>query len=293
MPEPTVVEQPQIDQMEMPEYRQARLDPDISSVAEEAEITPASETGETATEEVKTDPAPEPGQQEEQKPKSKGGFQKRIDKLTSEKYDLQRKVEEYEAKLKTLPPPQPEAKTQEGKPQPETFKTYEEYVDALADWKIEQKMAALQRQEIETAQKEHAKAVFSAHEQRVAEAQERYTDWDDVRKNLDTEEYQVPEAAFFAIPEQENSADVLYYLAQNPDECAELRDLSPVAAASRIGRISAMLAKEEPAPAPKPVTKAPPPVKHVGGSSSKSAVPLDQMDMASFRRARMAQLKRR
>jgi hypothetical protein len=253
--------------------------------------------------------------EEEGKEKGKGGFQKRIDKLTRRNYALEEQLEEQgrrveqllahlEGKIAAAPvgvAPAVEA----GKPTEEQFegKPYSEYIEALSEWKADQRIkAALDKQTAEAtkqAEEQRTKETFDAYNERVAVAHEKYPDFDEV---VNREDVQIPQGVQLVVVELENGPAVAYYLGQHPEICRELCVLSPLAAVARAGVIAATLAAEEaekggevspPGGKPKVSSSAPPPIKPVGGASTKSAVPLDQLSYPDYRRVREQQEKER
>ncbi len=283
----------------------------------EVEATPEVKTEEQAEKKKEEGKEEKPeGEEQKVKPeegketptKGKGGFQKRIDKLTKRNYDLEEKLEHQSQQVEMLmqrlegksPSSGPSVEAVAEKPTPEKFDTYEAYVEALADWKADQKVSAALKQEREQSARqteEHRqREVFDAHNKRMVEAAERYEDFEEVVG----QDIQIPEAVKLAAIESENGADIVYYLGKHPEVCERLRQMSPVAAAVETGRISAALtANAEPegqsaeTVPQKPASKAPAPIKPVGGSARTSSVPLDQLDYRDFRKLRDQQEKDR
>ena len=87
----------------------------------------------------------------EGQPKKKGGFQKRIDKLTREKNDLEARL----SRLEAVQPKVEEGKTESGAPDPLFFGTQAEYLAALVKYTLaESKKADLEETKKEVAKKE-------------------------------------------------------------------------------------------------------------------------------------------
>jgi hypothetical protein len=190
--------------------------------------------------------------EQEQENKGKGGFQKRIDRLTRRNYELEQRHERlmdaHEQLLNRLTTGKPAGAAEEKpnsapqKPTPDQFKTYEEYVEALADFKadqrIEQKLRSQQESQEKQSENDRLKETFAAYNQRVQEAQGRYDDFDEVVGRSDI---QIPQAVQMAVIELENGPDVAYYLGSHPEVCRELCKKSPMAAVAHLGRIAATL----------------------------------------------------
>lgn len=268
--------------------------------------------------EEKREPEPEESEGEE-KPHPKSAFQKRIDRLRREKGDLEREVEELRkfkaektrpaAQVEPKPQPEVEAEPLRAKPKLEDTKedgspkyaSYEEWVEDLADWKVEQREATRAEREYKTQLETRAQEQISAYNDSVESFKDEHPDFDKVVG----QDVRVPQAAVDAIIRLGNPA-VAYHLGQHPELCEELSENvdDPLYVVTRIGQIAAQLdtqvtepqeseQEEEPAPKPKAVSKAPAPISPVRGSSTKSSIPIDEMSYADFRRIREQQIKNR
>jgi len=236
---------------------------------------------EAAAEAAKEEEASEAAPAEEEK-LSKKGFLKRIKKLNLERQKLQERLYEYERRLNQqqaqaqppvqAPPQQPAQQPGDGRPRVDQFETYDAYVEALADWKFQQRImqsqmeAERQRQAAEMQrQQQELESRVRTYKERVAEAASRYEDWDEVTNK----DVLVPPSASIAIVELDNGPDVTYYLGKHPEIVEELHSLTP---AQQIARI-ALIGHELKNP-PKVQSKAPAPVVPVGGSvASANALP--------------------
>lgn len=87
----------------------------------------------------------------------------------------------------------------------------------------------------------------------------------------------------------EKASDVLHFLGQNPDEAERISSLTPTKMAIALDRIAAKASAKPQAP----VSKAPAPVKPVGGKSANSAGDPDKMNMDDWLKWREAQLAKR
>lgn len=263
----------------------------------------------------------------EHKPKS--SYQKRIDRLVRERSEAKQEVEELKARLTKLEqhpwtpeelkaleekankarselaaqhqvetPPQPAAK-----PKEEDFKTLGEYLEALADWKTEQKLEGI-RQKIAAEEEKQTQlaaqeALVKSYQGRVDAARERYDDFDDFAFKENIPIYDGVKAIIMQDP---NGVDLQYYLARNPKVARDLMAMPVELAMAKAGAIAAQLGtteseapssagdEEEPAPVRKAKT-APAPIRPVGGSATKSSVPLDELPYAEYRKMRDQQEK--
>lgn len=261
---------------------------EIGEVSQEI-VTPATQeapqgeqpsTPESAPEQnTQADTAEQP--EEHRVPK---GVQKRIDRLTRERYRLQGELEAMRRQV------QPEAKpTQaaEGAPTPEQFGSYESYLEAKAEWKAEQKVAEVLGRQAESAKQKSAQAESAnlqrAWESKVDAALEIYDDFEEVALAPDVP---ISGPMMEAILRTDKGADVAYYLGKNRAEAEKIARMDPFSQAVAIGRIEATLAR----PAPKKATAAPPPISPVGARASVSKDP-DKMstnEWLAWRRDQLA-----
>jgi hypothetical protein len=215
------------------------------------------------------------------KPKKKGGFQKRIDKITKEREAarlearlLQEElIRERAAKKATEPKTEAvdtkKATTSDGRPDPEQYKTAAEYFEALTDWKVEQNEKAKEfKRKAEMAKQEQEKTLAGFRE-KTKEFKKSTTDFDEVLAAVD----HIPLTPVMQdlIINSDNGHQILYELAKDPDVYEQVMKLSPIMAAKEMGRREARLAvKSSDEPTETKTTKAPPPIKPVTKSTAVS-----------------------
>jgi hypothetical protein len=246
------------------------------------EPTPTATPAPTPGEQTQTPPS-EPGvptETPEPKPPEDGGeperhtlpkgVQKRIDRLTRDKYRLQAELEMARRQAPQAEPQRQPAEGAKGAPKPDQFKSYEEFLEARAEWKAEQRVESLLGELRETAQRQAGKAeqqkLQSQWEKRVSDAMTTYDDFEEVALSP---EVPISEPMMAAILRSPKGADVAYYLGKNPETAAQIAGLDPVSAAIRIGEIAATVAK----PAPKRTTAAPAPINPVGSRAEAQKDP--------------------
>jgi hypothetical protein len=105
------------------------------------------------------------------KPKKKSGYQRRIDKLNARHKAAQDELEYWKSQaLKTgQAEPKQEQKVDrkaDGKPNPESFETHSEYVEALTDWKLDQKEASRRAEEEKSKVLSEQEKLYKAHLER-------------------------------------------------------------------------------------------------------------------------------
>lgn len=228
-------------------------------------------TGEEAVN-TEASATPESGDTPADKPK-KGGVQKRIGELVREREDARREKDYWrEQAMKGQPKSEP-TKTEE-KPKVDQFQSYEDYLEALADYKAEQKFTEREKKREQESQQERAKREFdevrSTFAERVEQAAEKYEDFEEVAFS---ENVPISEAMSMAIMSSELGPDLLYHLGQNPKESARIARLPPIAAVRELGKLEAKLS-ETPT---KRASKAPEPIKPVG---NRAEVEKDPSDMS-------------
>jgi len=243
---------------------QDQIDPNMPQLDEEAtEQTEATETegqAETAPAEVE---------------EKEGGFvetdndnvQKRINKITAEKYAEKRRADELQKKIdeqSSVPTPQG------AEPKLEDFDFDETaYMAALVEYKVKQQVSK-QTADIQTRQSQSQAEVKAKQTQEkfhanAAKFTEKAPDYETVIAGVP----QLPPDTLDAIMQSDNGPQLAYYLGKHLDVADEIAAANPIAAALKLGEISAQLAattktvKTSAAPAPiVPVGS--------GGSPSKS-----------------------
>lgn len=237
----------------------------------------------------KSDEEEEEGEDEEEEegkktavaqPRRKGKFARRLEKMVS---PLQRENADLKARLEKLEKggkaDEPEKKAEPNpRPKRDTFASQEEYEDALLAWGVEKK----QNEDAAAAAKKNEKETLEQNLQnyrtQVEEAQDKYEDWDEVVN----QPLPMHQSVQLAIMEQENGAEVVYYLGRHPLYTKQLSEKSPLAAVMEIGRLSDRLLKADgsasrdtdrrKALSEKTKTKVPPPVRPVSTAATSSTL---------------------
>lgn len=208
-----------------------------------------------------------------------------------ERDEIQRRFEEAQAELdrlrggkqaQTAPKPAPE-----GKPTPDAFETYEEYTEALTDWKIEQREAAKeQARQAEQFAKTVTERVKSFQERIGAHLQANPDFWDRVSPDvvqlrpLSTLGPDEPKGALNALAEHFITSEVgpalMMYFTDHPDEIQRFSALHPITFGVELGKIEVGLGAASTATVPKTqASKARPPVRPVTGSPTTDSDEID------------------
>lgn len=225
-----------------------------------ADSAPAAETQDATATSAET---PEASAQEAPTPTPQhdppSGVQKRIDKLTRQFREQERENERLRAQVETMmrmreggqqSTPQPAPDNQ--KPRQEDYDSHDAYVEALADWKVEQRLQD-ERKRTRDEQLQRQKADEDARwNAQLETARRKYQDWDEVLEDVDIP---VSPALIETLRTSDVGADLTYYLATHPDDLRRISALTPLAMARELGKIETRLgappvrtASQKPAP---------------------------------------------
>jgi hypothetical protein len=233
------------------------------------------------------------GEKEEgegEKPESKNYSQDEVDRIVRKAKRnaayLARKEAEADLyrQMATRPAQQQEAAQQTDEaPKRESFDSYEEYLEARADWRADQKVkAALAEQQQRVQQStQHATAQQQGQQfqAQVEKARTAIADFDDV---VSTADIPISQTMREAILESEVGALLTYHLAKHPAEATRIATLSPTGQAKALGVIEADLQRKA---APQ-VSKAPTPITPISGGARTTSDPskMSMDDYAAWRK---------
>lgn len=160
----------------------------------------------------------------------------------------------------------------EGKPTLDKFETYDEYIDALTDWKIEQKAIERETKTKVESENQRRSELSKTHLERADKFRSQAHDYDDVIGNLADVDFKVTEDVVDTIMSSDLSAQLTYYFGKDIDELERINELSPLAAAREIGKIEAKLLAR-----PIQTSSAPSPINPV--TQSKATITKDPEKM--------------
>jgi hypothetical protein len=277
--------------------------------ASEESDTPETEAKEAEDEAEAEGDEPEAKDESEtsEKPKKKGGFQRRIDKLNAQKSAAQSEAEYWKAQaLKGASDPKDAAKVEKakdaepsGKPSPDSFETYAEYTEALTDWKLEQRENARKEADAKARAEQEHQTFLKSHVERVKSFAESVEDFEEAMEELND----VPKSPTLeqVIVSSEYGPQMLYALAQDKAEAMRIAKLGPIAQAKELGKLEAKVSAaaagaEATKQEPKKQTQAPKPLAPVGsgkGAVAKSITDpnLTQKEYEAIRRKQLAARK--
>lgn len=247
---------------------------DSEKQAIEAQETPVVEETPVVAEAAPA--AGEEPKQDEPEHKKKGGFVRKIERLETQNELLERQNRELMERLAARPAETVSQPATDGqKPKLESFKTYEDYVEALTDWKIDQAKSDLGAEQAQNV-------VADSYAKQIEASRKLHPDWDEVfAENGDIMAFNETHQA---IREHENGSEIVYHLLKNPDVAQKLAKMPVLRQIAEVGRISAVLERSD-TPAPvKPRTAAPAPITPVSGGSTSATPDPGKMTMAEYRK---------
>lgn len=204
--------------------------------------------------------------------------QKRITKLERK---MERQRNESETRSKVLSEVQQPQSQPSEKPVSDNFSTYDDYLEALADFKAEQKVGELEskRKQAEI-DNQHKSELDRQTERRHALLEDGESKYDDFEEVVSASKLQIAEPAYLAILESDISSDLVYHLAKDSAEADRISKLPPYAQAKEIGKL------EDKLTAKKPIIKsnAPPPISPVNGSKDFTKS-LEDMSLSEYEEA--------
>jgi hypothetical protein len=209
------------------------------------------ETAETENAEIvdeESEPTPEEVEAQEQaaKEKEKRGAQKRIDRLTREKYELKAKAEYLERILIQ----QPETRQQQQGLDRSQFDSEAEYIEAIVEQRLDRERQVADAKNQEQARASIAQTVDSIYAE--AEAESDDFDAEEFRKDIASK---MSNLMADAIIESDISAKLLVHFNDNPKDVERIAALSIARQAVEIGKLEASLSsttapRKSAAPAP-------------------------------------------
>lgn len=250
---------------------------------------------------------------EEKPKKNRKSAKERIAELVAERRAAEARAAALELRLEQLeasrekedpkPTPKPDKPVEDSFPDPDAVGEDGEpiyplgpfdpkYVAEVTKYNLKQEMAEIRRQEeLKREQEELARAEAALVENWNGRLEETAKALPDLREKIQGLEEHFsdidPEYGTFlaqTIMGMDRGAEVLYYLADNPEVAESIVSANPVAATIQLGRIEGMLPSVSTETPKKKVSKAPPPPKATRGIGTKSRVAPDTDDLNAFER---------
>ena len=248
----------------------------------QGEVKEASITADAEEEKIEAKAEPVKETEEARQSKTPEAVQKRIDEITRKRREAERERDserekrlELEKKVQELEKQAPAT----DRPLSENYETEQEYLEALTDWKIEQKLT--KKQEVETkesreqAELARAREIYVEVDKKSAEGRKKYTDYDELVLN---DKLKITDAMLETVLELGAPSEVLYYLGKHPDESAEIAGMSLIKATVALSKIDHKLTT----PTPRRTSSTPEPISPVRSTGAVEVNP-EKMSMKEFR----------
>ena len=211
----------------------------------------------------------------------------------TEAQQAKREAAELRAKLEAMSAQAAPVK-EEPRPDRSKFANDEEYIEAVAEWKADQRVAKREQEQAEARAKAERDQLVKGWQTAQQRARAEIDDYDDVIKGSDV---QLPGHLHQAILESDMGPHLAYYFAKHPDEAKRFSAMSPTAGLRQLGKLEDHLtedADEEPAPKaasshPVEKSKAPPPITPV--KDGRALDPGPAKDFEEYRARRLATRK--
>lgn len=223
---------------------------------------------------------PSESQEEEVKQVAKTYTQDQVDAINAKtRLKAERKAaREYAERLEAINRKPVESQVNSNRPNREQFNDEADYIEAVTDWKLDQREQVKQTQK----QGEAQKATLEKTESLYAEA-EKLDGFDrDVFDDLP-----LTKTIAEAIIDSDVSAKLMLHLTNNPDEVDRIANLSPARQAAEIGKLEIKITTAKPK-----VSNAPEPIAPIGSRGSATKSPND-MTAAEFAKWREPFLRKR
>lgn len=183
------------------------------------------------------------------KPEDKERFKGRISDLVAHRKQVEERNRQLEEELSRYrsgqngqTKPEKTAKGGDGAPKPDEFETYQEYVDAIVDYKIKLRQEEQVKANQEASYREYRQTKRSEFEQHAAPIIEQVPEFWDI---ITQENMPFSEPMVEAVMESGEIAPYLMlWLASHRQEAVKLYNLPPRAATVAIGRLAMQLEQE-------------------------------------------------
>lgn len=178
------------------------------------------------------------------------GFQKRINKVTADKYAEKRRADDLQRRIDEMAAAKPAA-VQTAGPKLEDFDFDEAaFSAAVIDHKVNEAVSKQVATQKESAKNASAKEAQESFNGRIAAFGK--DDFDEVASSVPT----LPNGVADALVHSENGPELIYHLGEHLDQADKLASMTPNQAMMELGRISATMNKTQnikPSAAPDPI----------------------------------------
>lgn len=281
--------------------------PEASAPASESALAPAASDSVTSLDEPSAgDPSSAEGRERNDdgtfRPK-KGSLQDRINRATWEREEAKREAERERSRAASLeaeiarfreqaPPPEPARTapaTFDGSPKPtlDQFDTYEGWIEAVADWRAEQKIQHLRAEaQMRDAQARELSARQSYHERESTFAQQTP---DYVEAMTRAKDLPLSASMQAAVLSSAHGPALAYFLATHPEDAVQLAQETASLPASAAPVVRRLLESRIPAggaqsgpPSQGSRPSVPPPIKPVGSAPVVADPPIESLPVDDY-----------
>lgn len=164
-----------------------------------------------------------------------------------------------------------------------TYATYADYIESLADWKLDQRDAATARAQAVSQTELAEREAVTAYQARVPAARTRHADFDEVTaRPLPAP---LTSSIKSALRASDIGPDLAYHLTINPEEYMRIHALPVGLALMAIGRLEERLQAQitPPAVSHSPISPPPAPMEPVGAGGTVAIPDGSKMTLAEFR----------
>lgn len=229
-----------------------------------------------------------------------------LEKLAAEKQAEQLKADR-DALAERLAQYETKSRPATDQPKQSDFQTVEEYVDALADYKVELKIKQREEADKQRTADEKARQIQNEFAAKLDIAQKKYPDFHEVTESAD---FETPPHITQYLLEGGNGAELGYHLSKmfrdDPTELNRILNLPPIKAIAELGKLEARItevktearieSKPEVKAEERPLSKAPQPITPIVGNGAGIQKDPSQMtfrELREYERNREAERRRR
>ena len=262
----------------------------LKTKAENADDSESLESEESEEEIIENDESEETEENEEsEKPKKKSGFKRRIESFQRKLSEKDQEIEFYKKlalkeksdSSEAKPVNKAEKQGDDSRPDPNDFDTQIDYIEALTDWKLDQKEKIKSQKEVEKQKQTEAQKKADSFQKSITEFKKIQTDFDEVL--AEASDLEVSPIVQDLIIESEHSARLVYELAKNQELAIKLNSLNPIQIAKELGKIEAKFSDSSNEIKQIKVSKAPPPLSPVSPKTSKVNKSPEEMDYQEYK----------
>lgn len=249
-------------------------------------------------------PADQHGDGDKGEKRARKPISERISELVNQRREAETKAERVErerdelrARLESLSAQAAPVK-EEPRPDRSKFANDEEYIEAVAEWKADQRLAKREQEQAEARAAAEREQIAKRWQKAQEQARKDIPDYDEVIKASDV---QLPGHMHQAILESDVGPRLAYYFSKHPAEAKRFAAMTPTTAIRQLGKLEDKLVDDlddpDDAPArkaaPSPAveqSKAPPPITPVKDGRAIDPGPAGSFE--EYRARRQAEKKR-